>query len=142
MPESSTHLALVGRIIDHIAEHHRGISDLAVLHDLPGRIGCTKPPKIGLYRPDVYAVDAPLTQTIIGEAKTQGDLETQHTHKQLTAFVKFLAIQNNAVLILAVPWQAKARGLAVLTSIAQRVGTVSVRFVVVDNVSIVKSIHA
>lgn len=142
MPESSTHLALVGRIVEHIDEHYRGISDLAVLHDLPGRIGCNKPPKIGGYRPDVYAVDAPLTRTIIGEAKTQGDLETQHTHKQLTAFVRFLALHNNAVLVLAVPWQAKARGLAVLTSIAQHVGTTSVRFVVVDNIPIVGSIHA
>jgi hypothetical protein len=142
MPESSTHLALVGRIIDHIAEHYCGISGLAVLHDLPGRIGCNKPPKIGVYRPDVYAVDAPLTQTIIGEAKTQGDLDTQHTHKQLTAFVKFLALHKNAVLILAVPWQAKARGIAVLNSIAQRVGTTSVHFIVVDNIPIVGSIHA
>ena len=37
-------------------------------------------------RPDVYAIDAPQTQTIVGEAKTQGDLETEHTHKQFAGF--------------------------------------------------------
>jgi len=90
----------------------------------------------------VYAIDAPLTQTIVGEAKTQGDLETEHTHKQLTAFVSFLHLQGNGVLILAVPWQAKARGLAILTSIGRTLGTHMVRFVVVDDVTTHKLTHA
>ena len=132
--ESSTHLALVKRILDHIAHHYQGAGAVAVLHDLPGQIGCTKPPKIGAYRPDVYAIDAPQTQTIVGEAKTQGDLETEHSHKQFATFLRFLALQSHGVFILGVPWQAKARGLSLLKGIGREVGTHSIRIVIVDDV--------
>jgi hypothetical protein len=132
--ESSIHLDLVRRILDHIAYHYHGVGAVAVLHDLPGRIGCTKPPKIGSYRPDVYAIDAPQTQTIVGEAKTQGDLETEHSHRQFATFLRFLALQNQGVFILGVPWQAKARGLSLLKVIGREIGTHSVRIVIVDDV--------
>ena len=139
--ESSTHLDLVKRILDHIAHHYHGVSAVAVLHDLPGRIGCTKPPRIGAYRPDVYAIDAPLTQTIVGEAKTQGDLETEHSHKQFAAFLQFLALQNHGVFILGVPWQAKVRGLGLLKGIGREAGIHAVRIVIVDDVLKNKSTH-
>lgn len=105
-----------------------------MLHDLPGLIGCDKPPKIGAYRPDVYAIDAPLTRTIVGEAKTQADLETDHTREQLRAFMGFLRLQDNAVFVLAVPWQAKARGRTLLQAVGHEMDAPGVRIVVIDEV--------
>jgi hypothetical protein len=89
---------------------------------MPSHIGCDKPPIIGGYRPDVFAIDAPLTTTIIGEAKTAGDLETDHTHKQIADFTRFLCLQTNPVFVLGVPWQARARGLGLVNSIIARRG--------------------
>jgi hypothetical protein len=101
---------------------------------LPGAIGGEKPPKIGAFRPDVYAIDAPLTKTIVGEAKTQSDLETDHTRKQFHAFLRYLQLQTNSVFILAVPWQAKARGRTLLHSIQSELEASAVEIVVIDNI--------
>lgn len=107
-----------------------------MLHDLPGFIGCDKPPKIGNFRPDVYAVDAPLTKTIVGEAKTQLDLETDHTKAQLASFISFLKLQRNAVLVVAVPWQAKPTARSMLQGLANRLGAAEIRVVVIDDIEI------
>jgi len=132
MGESAKHLELVRCILIYVQENYVGVDHVAMLHDLPGSIGCDKPPKIGEFRPDVYAVDAPLTKTIIGEAKTQADLETDHTKNQLRAFMRFLRLQDNAVLVLAVPWQAKARGRTILKALAGEIDAPKTRIVVID----------
>jgi hypothetical protein len=134
MSESVSHLELVKRIICHIRSHFSGPFYVVTLHDLPGAIGGEKPPKIGSFRPDVYAIDAPLSRTIVGEAKTQGDLETDHSRKQLKAFLGFLRLQTNAVFVLAVPWQAVAQGRALLKSIQEELGASAVEIVVIDNI--------
>lgn len=130
MSESSKHLELVERLLSYINERYG--NRLAVLHDLPGRIGCDKPPIIGSFRPDVYAVDAPPTITIIGEAKVQQDLETRHTREQFLAFLEFLRFQHNSEFVLAVPWQAKARGRTVIGAIANEVAATRVKIAVID----------
>jgi len=104
------------------------------LHDLPGFIGCDKPPKIGAYRPDVYAIDAPLTRTIVGEAKTQLDLESDHTKDQFISFLTFLQLQQNAMFIVGVPWQAKATARGILESLKRSLTTNDVEIVVIDDV--------
>lgn len=107
---------------------------MTTLHDLPGRVGCDKPPKIGSYRPDVYAIDAPVTRTVVGEAKTQFDLETDHSTGQFTAFLRYLRLQPNPTLIVAVPWQAKATARTRLQSIRSQTDAQVVEIVVVDDV--------
>lgn len=107
---------------------------MTTLHDLPGYVGCDKPPKIGPYRPDVYAIDAPLTRTVVGEAKTQFDLETDHSTGQFTAFLSYLRHQPNPTLIVAVPWQAKATARTRLQSLSSRTHTQVVEIVVIDDV--------
>ena len=109
---------------------------MATLHDLPNFIGCDKPPKIGAFRPDVYAVDAPLTRTIVGEAKTQADLETDHTRAQFVSFIRFLRLQQNAVLVVAVPWQARATARSLLDALLGA-DKESIRIVVIDDVETV-----
>ena len=110
---------------------------MATLHDLPNFIGCDKPPKIGVFRPDVYAIDAPLTRTIVGEAKTQADLETDHTKAQFVSFIRFLRLQQNAVLVVAVPWQAKATARSLLDALLGS-DRESIRVVVIDDLESVQ----
>jgi hypothetical protein len=105
MPESSQHLQLLQRILEFIRDHFREHYSLSVLNDLPSAIGGERPPNIGGFVPDVYATDVPITTTIIGEAKTAKDLETEHTKRQITAFGNYLCARSNGVFILAVPWR-------------------------------------
>jgi len=132
--ESSKHLGLVRCILSYIRGNYVGVDHVATLHDLPGIIGCDKPPKIGTFRPDVYAIDAPLTKTLIGEAKTQADLETDHTRNQFRAFIRFLRLQDNAVFVLAVPWQAKARARIVIQAVVRETEAANVQIVVIDEI--------
>lgn len=134
MPESLKHLELVRYIVDHIRRHFSAIRDIAILHDLPGYLGCDKPPKIGAYRPDVFAIDAPLTTTIVGEAKTQPDLENQHTCEQLISFLGFLRLQQNPVFIFAVPWQAKTTAHSLVQRLSRDVGPNIIQIAIIDDV--------
>ena len=134
MPESLQHLRLVERILSYLRKHYVGVQQLATLHDLPGVIGCDKPPKIGVYRPDIYAIDAPLTTTIVGEAKTQSDLETQHTREQFLSFMEFLRLQPKPVLVVAVPWQVKTAARSLLDGLARHLQIRSIELVVLDDV--------
>lgn len=89
------------------------------------------------FRPDVFAVDAPLTRVVVGEAKTQLDLETLHSKNQFLSFVKYLAGQAQPVLVVAVLWQAKARARTLLQTliVAQENGE-SIELVVVDEIGV------
>lgn len=85
--------------------------------------------------PDVYAFDAPLTTVIIGEAKTQDDLETERSRKQLAAYLSYLGHQQTGILILAVPWQVKRRAKQVVESLRAQTGAASVKTVMLDDVT-------
>lgn len=115
MAESNTHIRLVERLVSHIANAH---AEVAIFHDLPSCVGAEKPPRIGGYVPDVYATDAPTTVVVIGEAKTEGDLVTDHSRRQLVAFLLHLqAHPHRGVLIVAVPWSARATAHNLLVSL-------------------------
>lgn len=132
MSESLQHLGLVRAILNYISGEHRKVSYLATLHDLPGAIRGEKPPRISGFAPDVYAADAPLTVTIIGEAKTVRDLETGHSRSQIRAFIEFLKHKERGVFVLAVPWQAVPRARGIVNGIAQEVESPSTELVVLD----------
>ncbi len=136
MAESTKHIQLVDCIVKYVHARYTGAQSVVGCHDLPGTIGCDKPPFIGSHRPDVFAVDAPLTTTIVGEAKTQADLETARTYAQLCDFIGFLRLQKNPVFILAVPWQAKARGRCLIDSIltSRGIGSSTITVIVLDEV--------
>jgi hypothetical protein len=71
----------------------------------------------------------PATRTILGEAKTQKDLETDHSRHQLTAFLYHLSCQSRGVLIVAVPWQivgAAQRTVRLITGAAGNPSSVEV----------------
>ena len=103
MSDSAQHLELVQSILVFVRENFSA-AKFAILSDLPG--SSSKPPRIHGFVPDVFAEDAPRTAVVIGEAKTISDLETPHSRLQIQAFLRFLAAQENATFVLAVPWPA------------------------------------
>jgi hypothetical protein len=133
--ESAKHLELLSYILSHIEKTYVGMDSVVTIHDLPGTIGCEKPPTIGGFRPDVYAIDAPLTRTIIGEAKTQADLERDHSAAQCRAFISYLRLQPNSVFIIAVPWQAHALARTLMLDIQRELDASGVQVVVLDDIS-------
>jgi hypothetical protein len=86
--------------------------------------------------PDVYAFDAPLTTVVIGEAKTQDDLETARSRKQMTAFLSFLGLQKSGIFILAVPWHLKRRAGAIIDTLQAETGATSVKTVMLDDIAL------
>jgi len=135
LAESIQHLKLVDSIVIYIRKHFVGVQSVVTLHDLPGKIGCDKPPKIGAYRPDVYATDAPTTITIIGEAKTQADLKTDRTRSQIKTFIRYLQLQQNGIFILATPWRATAAGRALVATSCGPQTDPQVRIIVIDDIN-------
>ena len=131
MAESVTHLRLVESLIAHISATYRGF---AVFHDLPSLVGAEKPPRIAGFVPDVYAVDAPTTVTVVGEAKTDGDLLTEHSREQLAAFLRYLALRRAGILVLAVSWKARATAKNLLISLQSELACTHVGIVVLDGV--------
>lgn len=134
LAESSQHTALVQIVIGYIKREHAQLTALAITDDLSGAIGAEKPNRIGGFVPDVYAFDAPITTTIIGEAKTRDDLETEHSKKQIAAFLSFLSFQNTGIFVMAVPWQIKRRAQAIITNLQKSAGAASVKTVTLDDI--------
>ena len=120
-------------IIAHIRHEYAGVTALRIFHDLPGPLRAEKPHRIAGFVPDVYAFDAPLTVRIIGEAKTQADLENAHSQEQISAFLAFLGQQEQGIFILAVPWAAKRLAHVLVESKRVSVGAGSVRTTILDD---------
>ena len=71
-----------------IEQRHRTIRVLADLQDTPGD---PVPPLIGGYRPDIVARNILMVPNLlIAEAKTDYDIDNQHTLDQIDAFVSHL----------------------------------------------------
>jgi len=136
LAESIKHTALVQIIISYIGREHAHLTALGVVNDLSSPLRAEKPNRIDGFVPDVYAFDAPLTTVIIGEAKTQDDLETERSRKQLAAYLSFLGHQHTGILILAVPWQVKRRANAIVEGLRAETGAASVKTVMLDDITL------
>ena len=106
MGESLTHTQLVQRIVSHLRVQFPN-SCLCVFRDLPETLRCEKPPLIAGYHPDIFAEDTPPTFTVIGEAKTAADLETEHSKLQFRAYLIYLKLRPQPRLVVATPWYAQ-----------------------------------
>jgi ATP-dependent helicase YprA (DUF1998 family) len=95
-------------ILSHIAREFGSLANVAVKEDRALSLRGERPPMIGGYVPDVYVTNVPTTFTVIGEAKTRKDLETEHSQAQVRAFLRFLAHTSGGVFILSVPLAAGA----------------------------------
>ena len=88
MSQSELHKELVLRVA---AEIKRRYPRLHIVVDMQQEPGAPVPPRIGGYRPDVYADSRPVgLLTVIAEAKTNGDIDRTHTYNQLLAFIGYL----------------------------------------------------
>jgi len=97
--------------------------DFYVLADLPDAV--EKPDFIAGFRPDLFA-RAPGRLTLIGEAKTTTDLETEHTQRQVAAFLQFLSSVPGAVFVMATPWPAHASAQNLVGKVARQMGITKV----------------
>ena len=85
--------------------------------------------------PDVYATDVPTTRTLIGEAKTRRDLETDHSRQQIEAFLGHLAHTPNGIFVLSVPLAATATARRQVAELMQRVPPSETRTVILDGIT-------
>jgi hypothetical protein len=119
-------------IISRVATELGGLSNIAVREDVIRPMRGERPPRIGGYTPDVYATDVPTTRTVVGEAKTQLDLETEHSRRQITAFLGHLSRTPGGTFILAVPPSARATARRQLAHLCAIFGDDAPRIIVLD----------
>jgi hypothetical protein len=132
MPESATHAGLVQAVIE-FAEYELGaIAEIAVRDDAVRSLRGERPPRIEGFTPDVHAVDVPTTRTLIGEAKTRADLETDHSRRQISAFLGYLAKTSGGLFVLAVPLTAGATARRLLRQLNAPFTAKPTRLIVLD----------
>jgi hypothetical protein len=101
MSEGLVHSTLVSRIVEQFKLEFGADIDV-LLVDLPGARSWDKPPRVGRFTPDVWAVSR--RRILLGEAKTAADLDTAHTLAQLESFLKHVSASPiGSRLTLAVP---------------------------------------
>jgi hypothetical protein len=132
MPESATHADLVHSIVAFAELKLGPMTSIAIREDAVRPIRGEKPPRIGGYTPDVHAVDVPTTRTLVGEAKTQTDLERDHTRRQVAAFLQYLAVTPYGIFVLAVPLAARATARRLITELNAPFANAGTRLVVLD----------
>lgn len=128
MPESASHAKLVSSLVQWIAATYFAGDTGAILVDSPTSNG--KPPVVGGFVPDAF-VDAGKIM-VIGEAKTWQDVESRHTRDQLCAFLQWCRLDEQAVLVMAVPWPVTRLAAMILRSLQRKHGCESVRTVILD----------
>jgi len=132
MSESSTHADLVQAVIAFARGELGAVADIAVRDDSVRPLRGERPPRIGGYVPDVLATTVPTTATLIGEAKTRSDLETERSARQISAFLRYLADTPNGIFVLAVPLAAMATARRIVQQGQSTLGGKSVRSFVID----------
>ena len=128
--ESSIHIALVEAAAAEIRRRHQNLYSLTLYVDLPSE-GRDRPAMIGGYVPDIFAIDAPETCRIIGEAKTAADCETLRSRLQFIAFLSHLLQFPNGFFYLSVPWFYRVRARSLIDSVAEAAGASSVEVQVI-----------
>lgn len=129
--ESDEHVVLVSRLTAFVRERHGAAGNLALYLD-DQRVGRERPQRIGGHLPDLYAQDVPRTFVVIGEAKTQSDLITPRSRRQLAAFVRYLALHEVAFFYLAVPSIAKPTATKLMRELEAAHGTVGSHLLTID----------
>lgn len=133
MPESAMHADLVKAILAFAARELGPLADIAVREDSVRPLRNERPPRISGYTPDVYAVDVPTTRTLIGEAKTRIDLETEHSRRQIAAFLGYSAYSTGGIFVLAVPAIARPAARSLVKRLVSANPAAAPRWTVIDD---------
>jgi len=100
--ESHLHKSLV-KIIERWIRSYSS-EEMTVYVDSEDSLG-NIPPKIDIFIPDIFAKEIYNKYVIIGEAKSsQRDLESDHSEKQIVAYLKYCKNKPNSIVVLAVPF--------------------------------------
>lgn len=113
MAEGNQHRALVQRLERFAILMQDEFPYLMVSLDLPGS-KWQRPPRIGGHVPDMLAQTVPRTMSVIGEAKSERDLESGRSAEQIGGYIRYLRSVECAALLLAVPWPVAATARAVV----------------------------
>ena len=132
MPESAAHARLVRAILEHIDRHLASLTEISIREDSASALRGERPPVVGGFVPDVYAVNVPTTMTVIGEAKTRHDLETAHSLDQIEAFLRYLSLTGAGIFILSVPLTAGATARRIVNATTTALGNPSTQVIVLD----------
>ena len=99
MSQSDKHRALVLETVYTLEIRYPRISIVSDMQAVPGD---TVPPIIDGFRPDVYGRALSGDLTVIAEAKTDGDLDNNHTMEQIVSFINYLERKKDGLFILSV----------------------------------------
>ena len=132
MSQSDEHRNLIVQVADEIQSCYPKIS---IITDLQQKPGDAVPPMVSGFRPDVYAVQpGSHPSIIIAEAKTDGDLNKQHTEAQLQTFISYLErVTNDGLFILAVTGRRADQAKTLLWFMRQINQTVNTTLAVYDS---------
>ena len=133
MPESGIHADLVQALIRFAERKFDGLANIAVREDSVRPMRGERPPRIEGFVPDVFATNVPTTITLIGEAKTQQDLERDHSRRQIFAFLSYLSKTQQGIFVLCVPLSASATARRILSEINRSFPTADTQTVVLDH---------
>jgi hypothetical protein len=104
MGESAVHVRLVTVLVTWVSRIFLNGAENLILVD--GALGVSQnaPPSIYGYTPDIYLSKNAKNIMVIGEAKTAGDLENNHTKDQFKAFMRKISEVKDSLFVVAVPW--------------------------------------
>lgn len=132
MPESAIHAGLVQAVIAFAEQELGMLASLAVRDDSVRPLRGERPPRIHGYVPDVFATNVPTTATLIGEAKTRQDLETERSQEQISAFLRYLSQTPNGIFVLGVPRAAVATARRLVAQLHAPFPATQTRTIVID----------
>jgi len=133
--ESASHRRLVRDLVSWLATRYCDGDDGLILVDGSEDGRKEPPPLIGGYRSDAYIIKSDTQPLVIGEAKTVGDLERQHSLKQFGAYLEYCALHQGATLVLAVPWTIVPSGREALSTLKRIHKAGDVETIVIDYLS-------
>lgn len=115
MGESGSHRKLLLALAEwtrRYCESLGGNYSVCIDHLADDRI--PKPPLIVSSVPDVYAKSLASSNFIIGEAETATGLLGKHTDKQISDFIHYCSNYDEALFVLAVPWDMALRAKSII----------------------------
>jgi len=130
MAESLLHMDLVRTIVNYIATITPSFSAQLLDADLP-EYGRT-PRVIHGYYPDVRYMDREVM--VIGEAKTQYDIDNEHTESQLEAYIEEInTYQYQKHIVYCVPFLSFIKVKNKIKRLKQHKSLTEIHFHIIDN---------
>ena len=130
MSQSDAHRVLIKAVAAAVEKRYPSITLYLDLQLFPGD---ELPPLIDGFRPDVYARDNQTELIVIAEAKTDKDIDRQHTYDQMISFMRYLERHQRGSLILAVTGVGANRAKTMLRFICKELNVKNTTIEVFDS---------